>query len=124
MRFAALALLLGIAASASAQDWALRQGDVPLTARELDAFAHGVTLTYRDEGTAKFSAGGSYSYTYGHGGGVSFGNFEVKKDGRVCINFRVGRDRCDLYVRRNGVVVMLSETGEHFPVRVHFGLKR
>lgn len=107
---------------ALAQDWALRAGDEPLSLAQLDALSDGASVTYYDDGTSEYSAGGAYSYTYADGGGTAFGVFRVTEDGEVCVDYRNGFSRCDLFVRKNGVLVLLTEKGERFPVRIEEGL--
>ncbi len=124
LRYVVSIFAIFVSTSAVAQDWALREGDIPLSKPELQEFTRGVTLTYHDEGTSKFSPGGSYSYTYAHDGGTAFGLFRITEKGQVCIDFRNGRNRCDLYVRQDGLLIMLSSKGERFPVKVEMGLKR
>ncbi|SFT33296.1 hypothetical protein [Sedimentitalea nanhaiensis] len=123
MRGHFMALALCLAGPLAAQDWAVRGGDIRLSAQDLRDLADGATLTYHDGGVSKFSAGGAYSYTYANGGGSAFGVFHIAEDGRVCINYRNGFSRCDIYVRKNGVLLMLSEAGERFPVRLTLGLE-
>lgn len=103
---------------AFAQEWKLRPGDEVLDRRAAERMTNGRTLVFYDEGRSKFSPGGAYSYTYANGGGTAFGIFSVMDDGRVCIEFRNGFDRCDLYVRNKSLLVLLTEKGERFPVKV------
>lgn len=128
MRCLHLSLALSVAAALSggaalAEEWKLHNGDRVLTPSELSALADGGSLTFHDDGVSRFSAGGAYSYTYGNGGGTAFGNFEVMEDGRVCIRFSNGFDRCDLYVRNGLRLILLTQKGERFPVKVEMGLR-
>ena len=41
----------------------------------------------------------------------------VLEDGIICIVYRNGFDRCDMYVRSGGRLVVLTEDGERYPVR-------
>ena len=112
-------LLCGIALighAAYAQDWALRDGDVILDQQALSELSQGAALTFFDDGTSRFSAGGSYSYTYASGESA-FGRFEIGEQGQICIQYRNGFGRCDTYVRNAGRLVLLTEKGERFPVR-------
>lgn len=115
-----LALLLTLFPfCASAQDFALRDGDVPLDPAALAEAVTGRTLIFYDDGQSRFSAGGAYSYTYSaaNGGGTQFGTFTVMGDGIICILYRNGADRCDMYVRSGGRLTVLTEEGARFPVR-------
>lgn len=107
----------------AAEEWNLRDTDIPLTSAQVAALTAGRTLTFHDDGQSKFSVSGAYSYTYGNEGGTAFGRFTVEKDGRVCIDFTNGRQRCDLYVKSGGLLMMISERGDRFPVRLHLELK-
>lgn len=103
----------------AAQDFALRDGDQMFTRAALAEAVTGQTLTFYDDGQSRFSAGGSYSYTYApvNGGGTQFGTFAVMEDGIICIVYRNGWDRCDMYVRSSGRLVVLTQEGERYPVR-------
>jgi hypothetical protein len=116
-QFFALCLAL-VALPVLAADWALRAGDEPLDRAALDALA-GQTLTFYDDGRSMYSAGGSYSYTYSqaNGGGTAFGTYRLAKDGSVCVAFRNGFSRCDLYVRNGDRLILITEAGERYPVR-------
>lgn len=106
-----------------AQDWDLRDMDIPLGLAGAQALTAGSTLTLPDDGRSKFSVGGAYSHTFADDGVTTFGMFSIESDGRVCIDFRDGVRRCNLYVRSGGLLMMLSETGERFPVRVQLTLR-
>ncbi len=115
MRIAAC-LSICLAAPASAQDWNLRDGDVALSPAEIASRVVGHTLVFYDDGESKFSAGGSYSYTY-RGGGTAFGTFEVGADGMICISYQNGWSRCDKYILNGERLVLLTEEGDRFPIR-------
>jgi len=98
-----------------AVDWPTKPGDVPLSPDELDALA-GRTLTFYDDGKAAFSVGGAYSYTYASGESA-FGTYSIAKDGSVCIAYRNGFSRCDLYVRSGERLILIDQKGDRYPVR-------
>ncbi|AXI53424.1 hypothetical protein SuNHUV7_08450 (plasmid) [Pseudoseohaeicola sp. NH-UV-7] len=112
--------LLAVLAStlgASAQDWPLRDSDVALNSAEASQYVTGRTVVFYDDGQSKFSVGGAYSYTYANDGGSAFGTFSVRDDGAVCIDYKNGFSRCDLYVRSGANMVMITQKGERFPIR-------
>jgi hypothetical protein len=115
-------MILALSASAPpviAQDWGLRDTDERFDAAGIEAEVSGRTLTFYDDGRSKFSAGGAYSYTYSivNGGGSQFGTWSAEPDGIICISYRNGFSRCDMYVRASGRLVVLTEDGGRFPVR-------
>ena len=117
------AILAALWAGAShAQDWNIRANDQVLDAAAMAQIADGGALTYFDDGVSLFSAGGAYSYTYANNGGTAFGRFRVEPDGVICIDYRNGFSRCDKYVRNNGRLVLLTEDGERYPVKIEDGL--
>ena len=105
------------ATASVAQDWAQRAGDHVLTPTELVALTTDRTLVFYDDGRSMYSSGGAYSYTYASEQSA-FGQFDLKEQGTVCISYRNGFGRCDRYVRNGGRIVLLTENGERFPVRV------
>ncbi|KIC41706.1 hypothetical protein RA28_20130 [Ruegeria sp. ANG-S4] len=114
MRYTVL-ILSFVATPALATDWATKPGDVPLSPQELDALA-GQTLTFYDDGQSRYSAGGAYSYTYASGESA-FGTYTIAEDGSVCIAYRNGFGRCDLYVRSGERLILIDENGHRYPVR-------
>lgn len=109
--------ILCIAAPVDAQEMALRKGDRVLTAKELVALTSGNTLTFYDNGQSRFSAGGSYSYSYASGA-TAFGRYEIGSNGQICLFYRNGFSRCDVYVRNGGRLYLLTSKGERFPTRL------
>lgn len=115
-------IVIGLCAGASAalaSDWSLRSGDTPLTIREATDLTRDSTLVFYDDGQSKYSAGGSYSYTYSatNGGGTAFGVYTIQADGSICVTFRNGFDRCDLYVRSGDRLVLITQDGDRYPIR-------
>lgn len=102
-----------------AEGWALRAGDDALTEADARALTANRTLTFYDDGQARYLADGRYAWIYSeaNGGGTATGHFTVRDDGAVCVALDNGRSRCDLYVRSAGRLVLITETGGRFPVR-------
>ncbi|WP_170608435.1 hypothetical protein [Ruegeria arenilitoris] len=98
-----------------AAEWSTKPGDIPLSTEELEALA-GRTLTFYDNGKSKFSAGGAYSYTYASGESA-FGTYSIAEDGSVCVSYRNGFGRCDLYVFSDDRLILIDQMGNRFPVR-------
>ncbi len=111
----ALTLALLTATPLWAAEWRTKPGDVPLPQAELEALA-GRTLTFYDDGQSKFSAGGAYSYTYASGESA-FGTYSIAEDGSICIAYRNGFSRCDLYVRSGERLILIDQKGDRYPVR-------
>ncbi|MDA0963063.1 MAG: hypothetical protein O2898_09110 [Proteobacteria bacterium] len=112
----------GAAAQSPSPDWTLLPGDMPLSVDDLGSLTNGGSLTFHDDGISRFSAGGSYSYTYANQGGTAFGTFDIRDDGKICIDFRNGAGCCDLYVRNGLRLILLTENGERFPVKIELGI--
>ena len=110
-----LIFALLIASPSWAAEWPTKPGDIPLSPVELEQLA-GRTLTFYDDGQSKFSAGGAYSYTYASGDSA-FGTYSIAQDGSVCIAYRNGFSRCDLYVRSGDRLILIDEKGDRYPVR-------
>ena len=108
--------LLCFGIPALAQDWTMRSGDSELTYGQLAELTSGKTLVFFDDGQSKFSVGGAYSYTYA-GGATAFGRFDLDENGKVCVEFRNGRSRCDRYVLNAGRLILITQQGQRFPVR-------
>ncbi|MEM9967018.1 MAG: hypothetical protein AAF755_02825 [Pseudomonadota bacterium] len=90
--------------------------DTALSREEVSQLTRNQMIEFYEGGQARYSVGGSYSYTY-QGGGTAFGQFNVAQDGVVCITFQNGRSRCDQFVYSHGRLVMITEKGERFPIR-------
>lgn len=106
------------AAPLSAAEWRIKPDDVPLTQPELEALA-GRTLTFYDDGQSRYSTGGAYSYTYSvaNGGGTAYGSYHIAEDGSICVAYRNGFSRCDLYVHSGERLILIDEKGNRYPVR-------
>lgn len=115
--FYAVSLVM-IAMPVTAFDWRIGAGDVPFDAQELAALP-GQSFVFFDDGEALFGAAGAYAYTYSaaNGGGTSWGSYHVAADGSVCVDYGNDRLRCDLYVRNGTRVIVITETGQRYPVR-------
>ncbi|WP_037311204.1 hypothetical protein [Ruegeria halocynthiae] len=110
-----LIIALFAASPLAAAEWPTKPGDAPLTAEELDGLA-GRTLTFYDDGQSRFSAGGAYSFTYASGESA-FGTYSIAEDGSVCIAYRNGFSRCDMYVHSGDRLILIDEKGDRYPVR-------
>jgi hypothetical protein len=116
MRIVVFFVALVLSTPAAAQDWADRQGDVALSMQEISVLTSGTVLTYYDDGQSSYGADGAYTYTYASGEMAS-GSFTIKEDGKVCVIFTNGRDRCDRFVSSRGKIILLTAQGHRFPVR-------
>lgn len=99
-----------------AEGFAALEDDVVLSRAEVVEMTAGSALEFYEGGLSLYSVGGSYSYTYA-GGGTAFGSFEIGADGTVCIAYRNGHSRCDMFVRSHGRLVMLTADGQRFAIR-------
>lgn len=115
MRFC-LALLM-LYTPAFAEDFELLSGDQALDRVEVVAMTANSDVEFFEGGVSHYSVGGAYSYTYANDGGTAYGSFNVAPDGLICIDFRNGRSRCDRFVRSHGRLVMITESGDRFPIR-------
>lgn len=59
----------------------------------------------------------------GYDGPTDFGMFTLRPDGRVCIDFGEGVDRCGVYVRDGEMRMLLSERQGRLPFRFELGLR-
>ncbi|WP_299413056.1 hypothetical protein [uncultured Sulfitobacter sp.] len=111
-----LIALLMLPTSLWASDFAMLEGDMPLTYDEVVTMTARPVVEFYEGGQSRYSAGGAYSYSY-EGGGTAFGTYSVAADGTICILYRNGRDRCDRFVRSHGRLVMLTQDGQRFAIR-------
>jgi len=101
---------------ALADGFALLKDDQLLSRQEVVEMTQGHLVEFFKGGQSRYSAGGAYSYTY-QGGGTAFGQYEIGPDGVICIVFNNGRDRCDRFVRSHGRLVMITQSGDRYPIR-------
>lgn len=109
-------LLMFLPATVLASDFTTLQGDAPLAQEEVITLTERHLLEFYEGGQSRYSAGGSYSYTY-RGGSTSFGQFDIGPDGVICVAFNNGRERCDQFVHSHGRLVMITQSGDRFPIR-------
>lgn len=107
------------ASTAMAQSYQIRTTDDVITPEAFAQLVVGRELVFFDGGMSRYSAGGSYSWTYSaaNGGGSWFGTHAFAADGAVCIAFRTLRSRCDMFVQDGERIVLLTADGQRFPVR-------
>ena len=125
-RFIALFLFLlqsaALATRSAAEDEFPAGSDKVLSYEDVAELTSSGTLTFQGLGKAEYTDSGKYSFTQEgftkKGSSVTrLGFFDIKKDGKVCVDFFRGeRGRCHIFVRRNGIVFMLTEEGDRFPV--------
>lgn len=110
-----IALFLFLPAAGYAE-FVLLKDDRALTREEVVSMTGQHLIEFFEGGQSRYSVGGSYSYTY-RGGGTAYGRYNIGADGTICILFRNGRDRCDRFVQSHGRLVMITQTGDRFPIR-------
>jgi hypothetical protein len=99
-----------------AAEFRLLEGDEVLSREEVMALTQREVVTFYEGGQSRYDADGAYSYTYSSGSSAH-GDFEVGTDGVICILFDNGFDRCDRFVRSHGRIVMITESGDRYPIR-------
>lgn len=104
------------ASDVQAQNYSVRDGETVLSGAELSDAIVGQPILFYDNGEARYSAGGAYSYTY-YQGQTEFGAFTLQENGQACIAFENGFTRCDQFVRNDRGLVLLTEDGERYPIR-------
>ena len=114
MRLALFLFLLPM--SALAVEFPLLKDDRVLSRDELFALTERDVVEFYEGGQSRYAADGSYNYTY-QSGGTAFGDYEVGADGIICIVFDNGFDRCDRFVQSHGRIVMITESGDRYPIR-------
>ncbi|WP_370400085.1 hypothetical protein [Sulfitobacter sp. JB4-11] len=112
-----LIALLFLAPPALADGFPMLSGDRALDRAEVNAMTSGGDVEFFEGGVSRYSVGGAYSYTYADEGGTAYGRFNVTPDGLICIDFRNGRSRCDRFVHSHGRLVMITESGDRYPIR-------
>ena len=117
MKFILALWIAGLPTLLAAAEWAVRDSDRILSRDEVEKLTAGQTIVFFDDGRSKYSVGGSYSYTYASGD-AAYGEYEIGLDGTVCISYRNGFSRCDRYVENGDRIVLLTEKGLRFPVRI------
>lgn len=102
-----------------AEPFAPRSTDTVLSQNEMQSRVIGASHEFFDGGTSFFSISGSYSYTY-TSGEIAYGTWSFPEDqqpGVICTQFTFGFERCDMYVRADGRLVLLTYDGLRLPVR-------
>jgi hypothetical protein len=116
VRAIAIVVLLLLAPAAGAEGWAMRPGDVTLSAADLAALMAGAPVRFFDGGRSEYGADGTYAYVYANEDRAE-GRYRVEADGSVCVDFVNGFARCDLYVRNGARVILIDRKGDRYPLR-------
>ncbi len=93
------------AATAAAASAPAAAAERPATADEIRAVAVGRTMS----GGMRYNADGTYLYR-----GADPGRYEIT-DGRVCVKFNTGANRCDRVVTNGTSYTMINASGRRFP---------
>ncbi len=115
MRYLGIIFFLATTQAALAQNWNLRPWDGEMNREEVVEWVVGEDILFMDGGVARYGTDGRYAYVYG-GGRTFEGDYDIKDDGSICVEFDDGNARCDRYVLHGERLVMLSENGRRFPV--------
>ncbi len=109
-----------VAGAAQAEGFAPKGSDRVLDAGEMAAQVVGRTHEFFDGGVSFFSVSGTYTYTYSDGR-RAYGSWawpETGAEGVICTSFAAGFSRCDMYVHDGTRLVLITEDGDRFPVRI------
>jgi hypothetical protein len=120
MRLITVLFLIG-ASAATAQDFVPRSSDAVLDRASMEQAVIGETHEFYDGGQSFFSVSGTYTYTYSDGT-RAYGRWawpQDNQDGVICTAFNHGFQRCDMYVRAGDRLVLITEDGSRFPVRIN-----
>ncbi|MEO1680076.1 MAG: hypothetical protein AAFU80_18170 [Pseudomonadota bacterium] len=116
MRIALIALATFLPWLAHAQG--VRATDETFTAAALADELGGSALEFFDGSRADYAADTGYTFRYQPEGRVWRGAWATNEDSAVCIAFDNGFSRCDTIVRAGERLVLITEDGLRFPVRV------
>ncbi|MFK7836040.1 MAG: hypothetical protein AB8B60_07460 [Sulfitobacter sp.] len=111
-----LTFLICLPSFTLAAEFPLLKDDAPLSREDVIAMTKRDVVEFYEGGQSRYDPDGAYSYTY-QSGGTAFGAFEVGPDGVICIQFQNGRGRCDRFVRSHGRIVMITQSGDRYPIR-------
>lgn len=117
MRFALLSTLLMLGLPAHAADWALQSGDQVFDVAAMADRLRDREIGFHDGGKSVYGPGAQYAYVYSDGRPVP-GVYRIADDASVCVDFDNGWSRCDLYVTNGGRLILITEDGDRFPVKL------
>ncbi|MFY9209972.1 MAG: hypothetical protein WAO69_02490 [Aestuariivita sp.] len=122
-RPSALVLLAALAAPAVAQDWTLPEGQEVLSYEQARGLTSGRTLSFPGLGQSTYFTDGRYVFKGEDRSILQFGMFEVRRDGKVCVNLYSDGTRCDVFLKNHGLLFMLTEKGDRFPVQLEIEVR-
>lgn len=118
MKHVILTFVAVLALPATAQEYDPRPTDSLPDTAALSALILDRDLIYFDDGTSRYGADGSYTWTYSqaNGGGIWDGTYTIT-DNIVCITFATGMERCDMFVTSGDRLTLLTADGDRYPIR-------
>lgn len=118
MKHILFSLAAVVASPATSQEYAPRATDTLPDTAALSALILDRELTYFDDGTSRYNADGTYTWTYSpaNGGGIWEGRHTIT-DNIVCITFVTGMERCDMFVTSGDRLTLLTAEGDRYPIR-------
>lgn len=106
-----------LATNSTAQDKNPEKYEEVLSYHDVKELISAGPLTFTGLGRANYSENGTYIFTEEDKAITRIGAFDIRKDGKVCVDFfRAEMRRCDIFLRRNGLIFLLTEEGDRFPV--------
>ncbi|SDJ36190.1 hypothetical protein [Lutimaribacter saemankumensis] len=114
--FVGLALSFGFSTGGAAGEESSQASDYVLNFEEASNLTSFGVLSFPGLGQSLFSDNGTYLFTDEATSSLRLGVFEVKSDGKVCIDFHDDSSHCDVFIRRGGLYFLLREDGGRFPV--------
>jgi hypothetical protein len=87
-----------------------------LTYEQTQSLIYGNTLTFQGLGQSTFHQNGTYSFTEEGQNYTRYGIFNLRADGKVCLDQPDKKDRCDIFVEERGLLFLLTPEGQRFSV--------
>lgn len=106
-----------------AEEWFESRWEKTLNYAETRELVSGHTLTIPGFGQSTYHENGAYTFAYEDQQTTQFGFFEVRNDGIVCVDFQNQSERCDVYVKDQGLLFLITEEGKRFPVSLSLEIK-
>ncbi len=118
---AALIAFAALVPPAFAKDWRKTQWPLDtLSYEEAKDLTSDRVLTFPGLGQSTYFDDGSYAFKREGQTEVRIGAFKIRRDGRVCVDFQPNSSRCDVFMKDRGLLFLMTEEGDKFPVHFKF----
>lgn len=116
-------LFVGIASYCNAQELELRSDITLQRFRDWKNPFDVHSLVFKDYGQSRSSLDEDHIYEFPETSETELGVFQLRENKSICVDSTNKNNDCDLYIRKNELLLLRHESGGRFPTILEFSVK-